>query len=165
MTVQIGRSFAESSPIERIASLKEALPNDLHTGAAQAYANRRAHAYRLVLLMVLLRPLGNLSLAWGMKHTSSLLSGSAYTRFLVVANPFVALGVGLLVLTLLIRIATLSVADLSLVLPLTAVGYVLSTALGRFVLGEAVSGTQWLGTVLICLGAALVTMEQRVSTT
>ncbi len=115
--------------------------------------------------MVLLRPLGNVSLAWGMKHSASLLAGSLYSSLLVVTNPFVAGGVFLLVLTLLIRIATLSVADLSLVLPLTAVGYVLSTALGRFVLGEAVSSTQWLGTVLICLGASLVTSERRVSTT
>ena len=128
-------------------------------------SRRRAHAYRLVLLMILLRPLGNVSLAWGMKHSASLLSGSIHSSLLVVANPFVAGGVFLLVLTLLIRIATLSVADLSLVLPLTAVGYVLSTALGRFVLGEAVSRTQWLGTVLICLGASLVTSERRVSTT
>lgn len=115
--------------------------------------------------MILLRPLGNVSLAWGMKHTASLLSASVSSSLQVVANPFVVGGVFLLVLTLLIRIATLSVADLSLVLPLTAVGYVLSTALGRFVLGETVSNTQWLGTVLICLGASLVTSERRVSTT
>ena len=115
--------------------------------------------------MILLRPLGNLSLAWGMKHSASLLARATYAHLLIVANPFVVMGIGLLVLTLLIRMATFSVADLSLVLPLTAVGYVLSTALGRFVLGEAVSGTQWLGTVLICLGASLVTSEHRVSTT
>jgi uncharacterized membrane protein len=130
-----------------------------------ANARRRAHAYRLVLLMVLLRPLANLSLAWGMKHSASLLSGSMYAHLLTIANPFVAGGVLLLVLTLLIRIATLSVADLSFILPLTAVGYVFSTALGRFVLAEAVTRTQWMGTILICLGASLVTSEQRVSTT
>lgn len=141
------------------------MPEGIQIGISRDNSRRKAHAYRLVLLMVLLRPLGNLSLAWGMKHAPSLLSGSVYATLLVVANPFVMGGIVLLVLTLLIRIATLSVADLSLVLPLTAVGYVLSTALGRFVLGEAVSRTQWMGTVLICLGALLVTSEQRVSTT
>ena len=125
----------------------------------------KAHAYRLVLMMVLLRPLANLSLAWGMKHSASLLAGSLRTGLLTATNPFVLTGVLLLVLTLLIRVATLSVADLSFVLPLTAVGYVFSTALGRFVLSETVTGTQWMGTVLICLGASLVTSEQRVSTT
>jgi drug/metabolite transporter (DMT)-like permease len=143
----------------------ETLPEDLHASSSRVTSRQRAHAYRLVLLMVLLRPLGNLSLAWGMKHTASLLSPSTYASLLVIANPFVVGGIVLLVVTLLIRIATLSIADLSLVLPLTAVGYVLSTALGRFVLGEAVSRTQWMGTVLICLGASLVTSEQRVSTT
>lgn len=125
----------------------------------------KAHAYRLVLLMVLLRPVANLSLAWGLKHSASLLTGSMASSLLTVANPFVAAGVLLLVLTLLIRIATLSIADLSVVLPLTAVGYVISTALGRFVLAETVTHTQWMGTVLICLGASLVTSEQQVSTT
>ncbi|MFL6416892.1 MAG: hypothetical protein ACJ74Y_14610 [Bryobacteraceae bacterium] len=125
---------------------------------------RKAHAYRLVLLMIILRPLGNVSLAWGMKHSAPFLSGIS-AGLLAVSNPFVLGGVALLVLTLLIRIATLSVADLSLVLPLTAVGYVLSTALGRFILSEAVSPSQWFGTVLICLGASLVTSERRVSTT
>jgi uncharacterized membrane protein len=119
----------------------------------------------LVLLMLLLRPLANLSLAWGMKHSASLLSASVQSDLLIVTNPFVLTGVLLLVLTLLIRVATLSVADLSFVLPLTAVGYVFSTVLGRFVLSESVTRTQWMGTVLICLGASLVTSEQRVSTT
>lgn len=127
--------------------------------------SQTAHAYRMMLLMVLLRPLGNLSLAWGMRHTASLLSGSAYVGLKFAANPFVISGVALLVLTLLIRMATLSIADLSLVVPLTALGYVLSTALGRFVLGETVSGTQWLGTVFIFLGAALVTSERRTAST
>ncbi|MFL6449124.1 MAG: EamA family transporter [Bryobacteraceae bacterium] len=115
--------------------------------------------------MILVRPLGNLSLAWGMKHSASVLSGSAVANLLVVANPFVAVGVLLLILALLIRMAALSIADLTLVVPLTAVGYVLSTALGRFVLGETVSRTQWMGTVLIFLGASLVTSERRISTT
>jgi len=160
-----GEGFAGCSPFGNTVSLREALPEHLQNGVMQLSSRRRAHAYRLVLLMVLLRPLGNLSLAWGMKHTASLFSGSTYAALVVVTNPFVVGGIVLLVLTLLIRIATLSVADLSLVLPLTAVGYVLSTALGRFVLGEAVSRSQWMGTVLICLGASLVTSEQRVSTT
>jgi drug/metabolite transporter (DMT)-like permease len=141
------------------------LPSEQQNALPGATWRQIARAYRLVLLMVLLRPLANLSLAWGMKHTASLLSGSPYSTLLAIANPFVTGGVLLLILTLLLRIATLSVADLSLVLPLTAVGYVISTALGRFVLGEAVSPTQWLGTVLIVLGASLVTSERRVSTT
>jgi uncharacterized membrane protein len=126
---------------------------------------KKAHAYRLVLLMVALRPIGNVLLAWGMKHSASLLSGTVASKLLAIANPFVLGGVGLLALAMLIRIATLSVADLSLVLPLTAVGYVLSTALGRLILHEDVSPSQWFGTVLICLGAALVSSERQVSTT
>ena len=140
------------------------MPTNQQDEMPTANSERTAHAYRMVLFMVLLRPLGNLSLAWGMKHSASLLSGPLYANLRVIANPFVAGGVALLILTLLIRIASLSIADLSVLVPLTAIGYVFSTALGRFVLGEAVSRTQWLGTVLIFLGACLVTSERRLST-
>lgn len=71
-------------------------------------------------------------------------------------NPFVALGISALVLGLLTRMALLSVADLSFVLPLTATGYIFSTLLGRFFLAEQVTLGGWLGTVLIFLGTALV---------
>jgi drug/metabolite transporter (DMT)-like permease len=42
------------------------------------------------------------------------------------------------------------------VLPLTAVGYILSVLLGSVVLGEHVGVQQWLGTMLVFGGVALV---------
>jgi uncharacterized membrane protein len=57
--------------------------------------------------------------------------------------------------------ALLSVADLSFVLPVTAVGYVVSTMLGRFVLQEPVSVERWIGTGLIFVGTALVSFTLR----
>ena len=52
--------------------------------------------------------------------------------------------------------ALLSLADLSYVLPVTAVGYVIAAFLGKTFLSETVSNQRWLGTALIFLGAALV---------
>jgi uncharacterized membrane protein len=49
----------------------------------------------------------------------------------------------------------LSHADLSYVLPVTAIGYVIATFLGKTFLHEAVSGQRWFGTALIFVGAAL----------
>lgn len=71
-------------------------------------------------------------------------------------NPFVALGIAMLILSLLTRMALLSVADLSFVLPLTATGYIISALLGNQFLGEAVGPHQWLGTLMIVAGVIFV---------
>ncbi len=110
----------------------------------------------MLILTVLLRPVGNLSLAFGMKHFPQMLALNPLPYVQAFANPYVSGGILLLVLSLLTRMALLSLADLSVVLPLTAVGYILSTALGRFFLNEQVSPQQWAGTVLVFLGVALV---------
>ena len=67
-----------------------------------------------------------------------------------------ATGVILLIVALLARLALLSVADLSFVLPMTAIGYLVAALLGRVILHEAVSPQRWLAVILIFAGAALV---------
>jgi uncharacterized membrane protein len=52
--------------------------------------------------------------------------------------------------------ALLSWADLSYVLPVTSVGYVLVAVIGRVFLHESISVTRWAGIVLIMAGVALV---------
>jgi drug/metabolite transporter (DMT)-like permease len=79
-------------------------------------------------------------------------------------NPFVALGIAALILALLARIALLSLADLSFVLPVTAVGYVIAVFLGSAFLHETVTRQRWLGTLLIFGGAALVGTGSRNTT-
>lgn len=91
-----------------------------------------------------------------MKHFSQVLSANPFVYVRAMLNPFVALGVAALVLGLLTRMALLSVADLSFVLPLTATGYIVSTLLGKFFLSEQVTLGRWIGTILIFLGTALV---------
>jgi uncharacterized membrane protein len=112
--------------------------------------------YSLLLLFVFLRPLGNLSLAWGTKHFPQSLAVNPLVYLRAMLDPFVALGIAMLILALLTRMALLSLADLSFVLPVTAVGYILATLFGQVFLHEQVTAQQWLGTVLIFLGTALV---------
>jgi drug/metabolite transporter (DMT)-like permease len=119
-------------------------------------AGTRFRTYSLLGLFIFLRPLGNLSLAWGTKHFPQVLSLNPVIYLRAMVNPFVALGIAMLILALLTRLALLSVADLSFVLPVTAIGYVLATLFGEVFLHEAVSLRQWLGTVLIFLGTGLV---------
>ena len=74
----------------------------------------------------------------------------------VLFRPVVSLGVLLLILWLASRMALLSWADLSYVLPVTSVGYVLVAIAGRVLLNEQISATRWLGIALIMAGVALV---------
>jgi drug/metabolite transporter (DMT)-like permease len=80
-------------------------------------------------------------------------------------QPWVALGVVLLVLWQLSRMALLSWADLSYVLPVTSVGYVVVALIGKVLLNEAITGRRWAGIVLIMAGVALVSGGSAPSTT
>jgi drug/metabolite transporter (DMT)-like permease len=121
-----------------------------------ARRGKRFRIYSLLGLFVFLRPLGNLSLAWGTKHFPQVLSLNPVVYLRVMVDPFVALGIAMLILALLTRMALLSLADLSFVLPVTAIGYVMATLFGQVFLHEAVSAQQWMGTVLIFMGTGLV---------
>jgi len=105
---------------------------------------------------VILRAFGNLALAFGTKHFSESLALNPLSYLRAMLSPFVATGVAMLVLAMLLRMAVLGLADLSFVLPLTAIGYVFAALLGRFILHEQVSPQRWLGTALIFIGVAVV---------
>jgi len=125
---------------------------------------RTFRTYFLLALFVGLRAFGNLALAWGTKHFPQTLSIYPTAYLQAMLDPFAALGIAMLIFSMFTRMALFSVADLSFVLPVTAVGYVLATLLGKFFLSEAVSPDRWLGTGLIFAGAALVSSTPRNTT-
>lgn len=112
--------------------------------------------YLLLAAFVVLRAFGNLALAFGTKHFSESLALNPLSYLRAMLSPFVAAGVAMLILAMLLRMAVLGLADLSFVLPLTAIGYVFAALLGRFILHEEVSPQRWLGTALIFIGVAVV---------
>ena len=75
-----------------------------------------------------------------------------------ILTPWVMLGITLLILWLLSRMALLSWADLSYVLPVTSLGYVASALIGHFLLNEHITPHRWAGTLLIVAGTILVGM-------
>lgn len=111
----------------------------------------------LTLVVILSNVLGNFSLSLGMK-ASTVAAASAdimpYVRAFF--SPMVLLGVSLLILWMLSRMALMSWADLSFVLPITSIGYVISAMMGKFFLNEHISSQRWAGTLLIVGGMALV---------
>lgn len=111
--------------------------------------------FSVLLLFIALKAVGNLALAWGMKHLAETASANPLFYVRAMLNPYVLGGVAALIVALLVRMVLLSLSDLSFVLPVTAVGYVIAAFLGKAVLHEEVSPTRWLGTLLIFAGAAL----------
>ncbi len=110
----------------------------------------------LTIIVVLTQVLGDYFLSFGLRRVGSLVGQSPLAYIAAFTNPFVALGVGLLILWLFSHMVLLSWADLSYVLPVTSVGYVLVTLTGRFFLHELVSPMRWCGVALIVLGVMLV---------
>jgi drug/metabolite transporter (DMT)-like permease len=82
----------------------------------------------------------------------------------VLFHPWVALGVALLILWMLSRMTLLSWADLSYVLPVTAIGYVLVAIVGHIFLSEQIPAKRWAGILLIVAGVALVSLGTAVRT-
>jgi len=116
----------------------------------------KAKTLWLALLVILLNASGNLSLTLGMRSLPDKMSANPLDFIRAMFHPLVALGIVLLIFWLLTRMALFSWADLSFVVPVTAVGYILAAVLGHFFLGETVTFTNWLGTFLIFFGTAFV---------
>jgi drug/metabolite transporter (DMT)-like permease len=115
-------------------------------------ARLRLKTWICAVIVVLSNVFGNFFMKRGM--TGPLETPLEYIT--VLFRPYVALGVGLLIVWMLSRMALLSWADLSYVLPVTAIGYVLVAIVGRVMLDEQISGRRWAGIVLIMAGVALV---------
>ncbi len=119
-------------------------------------ATNKLNIFLLGFAVVLFNAIGNLSIAWGMRHISEAVSLNPLGYIRAMLNPFVALGIALLILWVLTRMALFSWADLSFVLPLTAFGYVLAAIFGKIFLDEHVSSNRWIGTLLIFAGTVMV---------
>ncbi|MEQ1946113.1 MAG: EamA family transporter [Bryobacteraceae bacterium] len=115
----------------------------------------RTKALIFAAVVILTNTIGNFCIAWGMKHLGS--EPTSVFEFLrVLFTPWVASGIVLLICWLLSRMMFLSFADLSYMLPITALGYVANALLGLAFLGEHITARRWGGTFLIVAGTLLV---------
>ncbi len=110
----------------------------------------------LTAFVVLTNVLGNFAMSWGMKHQPAALANSPLVYLRTIFSPWVLLGTALLILWLLSRMTLLSWADLSYVLPVTSIGYVLTAILGKYFFAEQITWQRWLGTGAIMIGMILV---------
>jgi len=99
---------------------------------------------------------GDSMLSHGMKQTGHISIHHLQGVILAILNPWVALGIVLLLAFFAAYMSALSWADLTYVLPATSLGYVLLAMVARFALHEHVSLLRWLGIVLISSGVGFV---------
>jgi len=99
---------------------------------------------------------GDSMLSYGMKQTGSISIHHLQGLISAVLNPYVAVGILLLLAFFAAYMNALSWADLTYVLPATSLGYVLLALVAKFALHEQISLLRWLGIVLISGGVGFV---------
>lgn len=66
------------------------------------------------------------------------------------------LGLSLMALSFFALLTLLSWENVSFVVPVTALSYVLGAFGGKFLLGERIEARRWIGVALVCVGVLLV---------
>jgi drug/metabolite transporter (DMT)-like permease len=99
---------------------------------------------------------GDSMLSHGMKQVGSISIDHLSSVIFAVVNPWVAIGILFLLAFFATYTNALSWADLTYVMPATALGYVLLALVARFMLHEHISPLRWIGIVLITAGVGFV---------
>lgn len=111
----------------------------------------------LVLAMVsVCAPLGDTFLARGMTSVPSISVTHPGTLVAAVFTPWIMAGIVLLIGFFSSYLNALSWADLTFVMPATALGNVIVELLSRFWLHEAISLERWAGVALVTIGVSFV---------
>jgi len=115
----------------------------------------------LLTIAIVAVSVGDVLLSRGMKEIGAISSWDPRLLFKVGAqvftHPTIIVGIVCLSVFFFLWLAVLSWSDLSFVLPLTGLSYVVTALLALVFLGETISPLRWAGTILICLGVVLVT--------
>ncbi len=99
---------------------------------------------------------GDSMLSHGMKQTGSISLNHLQGVIFAILNPWVAIGILLLLAFFATYMTALSWADLTYVLPATSLGYVILALVAKFVLHEQVTPMRWLGIALITGGVGFI---------
>ena len=113
--------------------------------------------YLVLLGVSIFAPMGDSLLSYGMKQVGNISLHHPSQLFFAITNPWVRMGIVLLLGFFASYMTALSWADLTYVLPASSLGYVLLALIARFVLHEQVSLTRWLGIALVSSGVGFVT--------
>lgn len=112
--------------------------------------------YLVLAGVVVFAACGDLTLSRGMKDIGNISLSRLPELITALANPWVLLGILLLLGFFASYTTALSWADLTYVLPATSVSYVLLAFMAKFILHEHVTMTRWAGIFLISAGVGFV---------
>jgi drug/metabolite transporter (DMT)-like permease len=112
--------------------------------------------YLVLAGVTLFAAAGDSMLSHGMKQTGSISLNHLQGVIFAILNPWVAIGILLLLAFFATYMTALSWADLTYVLPATSFGYVLLALVAKFLLHEQVSPMRWLGIALITGGVGFI---------
>jgi drug/metabolite transporter (DMT)-like permease len=113
--------------------------------------------YLVLAGVTIFAPVGDSLLSYGMKQVGNISVRDLPALLMAIANPWVALGIVLLLGFFASYMTALSWADLTYVLPASSLGYVLLALIAKFALHERVTLMRWLGIALLSSGVGFVT--------
>jgi drug/metabolite transporter (DMT)-like permease len=111
----------------------------------------------VLALIVLCSTGGDFFLKVGMNQVGHVAWTNPFDLITALFNPWVALGTVVLIIFFVSLMDALSWADLTFVMPATALGYVMTALVSAVILHEHVSVYRWAGVVLISLAVGVVT--------
>ena len=112
--------------------------------------------YLVLLAIIIFGSCGDVLLSRGMRDIGQLSVSQIPHLIPALANPWILLGIGCLLIFFTSYSTALSWADLTFVLPATAIGYVVIALLSHFFLHEQISIQRWTGILLIVIGVGFV---------
>jgi uncharacterized membrane protein len=112
--------------------------------------------YLVLFAVVVFGSCGDVCLGRGMRDFGPVTAQNWTHLLAALLNPWVLGGISLLLLFFCSYLSALSWADLTYVLPATALSYVVMALLAKFFLHEHVTATRWLGILLVTAGVGLV---------
>jgi uncharacterized membrane protein len=123
----------------------------------------------VLILALLVEAIGVVFLSKGLKQVGEVQTISAREIGRLVGkgatNSSVLLGVGLEAVFFGALLYLLSQRDVSLIWPLTSLGFVITALAAKFILNEQISTLRWAGVALIVVGAALVSYSEKMKST
>ena len=114
------------------------------------------HKYLVLLAIVIFGATGDTLLSRGMKEVGEIHLNDWHELIYAIGNPWVLGGIVLLLGFFASYLSALSWADLTYVLPATAIGYVVLALIAKFYLHEHISLMRWAGILLITTGVGFV---------
>lgn len=112
--------------------------------------------YLVLVAVVIFAACGDVFLGRGMRDFGPVTSSNWHLLLSVFRNPWILTGIAFLLGFFGTYVTALSWADLTFVLPATALSYVLMALLAKVFLHESISLEHWLGIGLITAGVGFV---------